>query len=115
MSTTVRNLDSILPESMKGDLSRFVKDCFGVPLTFHGVKFSHDERGDKASFLCSEIGQDKKFTVATRASQPVQLGVYCFKNKLFPFNAKFIPQGQAVVLVDPDTPYEPGEAEYIPS
>lgn len=114
MANQSKSLDSILPDSMKGPMSRYIKDLFNVPLTIHGVRFSKDDRGDKAAFTCSEIGKEAKFLVYTRAVQPIQVGAYLHKNSLYPVDAKFIPEGQSVLLVDPSKEMSQSQSDYTP-
>ena len=101
------NLDSIIPDDLKGSSYRFVKDLFGTVLTFNSVSFSKDDRGYKATFVCKTEAEKPEFYVTTRAIQPMKVGKYILQNKLFPMTAKFITEGQAVLLVDPDKAYQP--------
>lgn len=115
MTNKIPNLDSILPESLKGSLYRQVKDMFGTPITVHSVAFTKDDRGNKATIVATLIDSPDKFYVATRATQPLAVLSHISRNKLFPFNAKFAPQGQAVLLVDPDKVVDdnqPGEEPF---
>lgn len=103
----MRKLDDILPDDVKQAKYRFVKDVFGIPLEVTGITFSKDDRGFKATFECNEVGKPGKFYVSTRALQPLKVGSFVVKGKLLPFSGKFISQGQAVALVDNDTPWTP--------
>ena len=105
MTATARNLDSLIPEDIRRSAYRFVKDIFGVTCTFHDVTFTKDDRGYKATFTASEEGIGAKFFVTTRAIQPMKVGKHLMTNKLFPVVAKFITEGQAVLLVDPSMEY----------
>lgn len=107
MTTPSKNLDSILPDELKGSSYQFVKDLFGVNLTLHSVSFSKDDRGVKATFTASKQGEKKQFYVTTRAIQAMKVGKHLLTNKLFPVDAKFITEGQAVLLADISTPWKP--------
>lgn len=107
MTATPRNLDSFIPEGLKSSSYRFVKDLFGVVMTFHEVSFTKDDRGYKATFTCSKEGGIEQFFVTTRAIQPMKVAKHLHLNKLFPVVAKFITEGQAVLLVDPSKEYTP--------
>jgi hypothetical protein len=111
MTTPARNLDSLIPDDIKRSAYRFVKDLFGVPLILHDVSFTKDDRGFKATFTASEEAIGAKFFVTTRAIQAMKVGKHLMTNKLFPCTAKFITEGQAVLLVDPSTPYTPATTQ----
>lgn len=102
MPEPIRKLDDFLPDNMKGSLYRMIKDVFNQPMVIRAVSFTKDDRGYKATITAVFLGQNDVFYVVTRAAQPLSALSYAVKNKMLPFAAKFCPQGQSVLLIDPD-------------
>ncbi len=114
MATERMTLDSVLPEDLKragyGDL----KSLFGKVITLHDVSFTKRNDAWRAMFTITLQGDTKKQFVTTGGMQPLKIGKYLMQNKLFPIDAKFITEGQAVMLVDPDKPWTPEAPEELP-
>ncbi len=113
MANERKTLDQILPDDIKnagyGDLKAF----FGKPVTIYDVTFIKRNDAWKATFTVSLVGDTAKRFLNTSSMQPMKVGKYLLQNKLFPVDAKFITQGQPVLLVDPDKEWTP-EAPEVP-
>lgn len=111
MANDRKTLDAILPDDLKnagyGDLKAF----FGKVVTLHDVTFAKRNDAWKATFTVSIQGEAAKRYLTTGGLQPMKIGKYLLQNKLFPVDAKFITQGQAVMLVDPDKEWIPAAPE----
>ncbi len=114
MSDKPRNLDSLIPEDLKNSGYANIKDIFGVTITVHACEFSKRNDSWRATFTVSREGEAKKTFISTGAIQPMKIGKYLVQNKLFPMQAKFITQGQAVLLVDPSKEWTPETSDNLP-
>lgn len=114
MTSQSRNLDSLIPDDVRETTYVSLRDIFGVVLNFTGVSFVKDDKGYKATFTANRPDDPKALYISTRAIQPLKVGSYAAKNKIFPFTAKFITKGQAVMLVDPTVEGEASNATDIP-
>lgn len=108
MADKLPNLDSVIPDSLKGNITRSLRDVLDKPMKIVSASFTKNEQGWKVTFKCHFPDEGRDFYLISRAFQPISVATSLVKSKRLPVMAKFVLEGQAVLLVDPA--YEPKEA-----
>lgn len=93
-----KKLTDILPPSLQEGESEKLDDYFDKELVIYDCRFVQGANGEYSRMVVSLPDSDKKFFVATGASQPMEVLHFMKDNRSFPVFATFYQKGRAILV-----------------
>lgn len=94
----VKKLGEVLPKEMREFAARKINDYLDKPIIIWSCREVTGQRGAYMRIVVSLDEKADKFHLATGAAQPMEVLDYLERNFLFPVQATFVKNGNAIVL-----------------
>lgn len=98
MSKKPVDLAEILPPELREMEAEELDKFIDTPLVFIGARDLTGNNGAYKRISVSLVGKEDVFILSTGASQPMAVLDWADKNNQFPFIAKFVRAGRAILL-----------------